>query len=43
MWAMVSGLHMAAPGVDYAAYTDENRARLALALDAYRSSHGTAR
>ncbi len=24
MWAMVSELHLTAPGVDYAAYADEN-------------------
>ncbi len=40
MWAMVSGLHMAAPGVDYTAYTNENRARLAATLDLYRSTYG---
>lgn len=40
MWAMVSGLHLAAPGVDYAAYTAENRARLDAALNAYRTKHG---
>jgi thiamine kinase-like enzyme len=40
MWAMVSGLHLAAPGVDYGAYTAENRARLDAALAAYRTKHG---
>lgn len=42
MWAMVSGLHLAAPGVDYGAYTVENRARLDAALAAYRMKHGKA-
>lgn len=40
MWAMVSELHLNAPGVDYEAYTRENLARLAGALDRYRSKHG---
>jgi thiamine kinase-like enzyme len=43
MWAMVSERHMAAPGVDYAAYTSENRDRLAAALDRYRTLHGKPR
>ena len=37
MWSLVSELHLDAPGVDYAAYTAENMARLDTALDAYRS------
>lgn len=41
MWAMVSDLHLAAPGADYAAYARENLDRLAAALDRYRSQHGT--
>jgi len=40
MWSMVSELHLDAPGVDYAAYTQENLARLAAALDRYHSKHG---
>jgi thiamine kinase-like enzyme len=43
MWALVSDLHLAAPGVDYAAYAAENRARLAAALDRYRTRWGAAR
>lgn len=42
MWAMVSQLHLSAPGVDYDAYARENLARLAAALDRYRSRHGKA-
>ena len=37
MWAMVSELHLATPGVDFAAYARENLDRLAEALDKYRS------
>lgn len=40
MWSMVSELHLDAPGVDYAAYTQENLARLDAALDRYHSKHG---
>ena len=40
MWSMVSELHLDAPGVDYAAYTDENLDRLEAALDAYRATYG---
>jgi thiamine kinase-like enzyme len=40
MWALVSDLHLAAPGVDYAAYAAENRARLDAALDRYRARWG---
>ena len=40
MWSMVSELHLSAPGVDYAAYTAENLARLDAALDSYRSKWG---
>lgn len=40
LWAMVSGLFLAAPGVDYQAYTVENRARYAAALDAYQLQFG---
>jgi thiamine kinase-like enzyme len=37
MWAMVSGLYLSAPGVDYAAYAEENLGRLKAALARYRS------
>lgn len=37
LWAMVSGIHLAAPGVDYDAYTAENRASLDTALETYNS------
>ena len=40
MWSMVSELHLDAPGVDYAAYTQENLTRLAAALDRYHTKHG---
>lgn len=40
MWSMVSELHLAAPGVDYVAYTQENLTRLTEALDAYRLAYG---
>ena len=40
MWSMVSELHLKAPGVDYAAYADENLAQLQITLDAYRSRYG---
>ncbi len=39
-WAMVSALHLAAPGVDYHAYAAENLTRLDAALDRYQSRHG---
>ncbi|MBI1383493.1 MAG: phosphotransferase [Rhizobiales bacterium] len=42
MWAMVSEIHLEAPGVDYVAYTKENLDRLDVALDAYRSRYGMA-
>jgi thiamine kinase-like enzyme len=42
LWAYVSDLHLAAPGVDYLAYAAENRARLDAALSAYRLRWGTA-
>lgn len=40
MWSMVSELYLDAPGVDYVAYTAENLARLDVALDRYRTTHG---
>jgi thiamine kinase-like enzyme len=42
LWAWVSDLHLAAPGVDYRAYAAENQARLDAALEAYRLRWGTA-
>jgi thiamine kinase-like enzyme len=41
MWAMVSDLHLSAPGVDYRAYAQENLTRLADALDQFTQKHGT--
>lgn len=40
MWAMVSAIHLNAPGADYAAYAEENLARLDGALTRYRARHG---
>jgi len=40
MWSMVSELHLSAPGADYVAYTSENLARLAAALDNYQKTYG---
>lgn len=40
MWAMVSDLHLAAPGADYASYARENLAKLDAALSHYHSLHG---
>jgi thiamine kinase-like enzyme len=42
MWAMVSDLHLHAPGADYAAYARENLTRLDAALERYRSKYGGA-
>jgi thiamine kinase-like enzyme len=41
LWAMVSGHFLAAPGVDYGAYTTENLARFEVALDGYQAQYGT--
>lgn len=41
MWAMVSDIHLAAPGADYKAYAAENLARLSTFLDRYRFKYGT--
>ncbi len=41
MWAMVSALHLAAPGADYNAYAAENLTRLAAFLHRYRDKYGT--
>lgn len=40
LWAHVSGLHLSAPGVDYATYAAENLARLTAALDLFQSRYG---
>lgn len=40
MWAMVSDLHMAAPGADYRGYADENLDKLAAAMVRLRKTHG---
>lgn len=40
MWAMVSDLHLSAPGVDYAAYAAENLDRLEAALAGFSRNHG---
>ncbi len=37
MWGMVSALHLNAPGVDYAAYADENLTRMNGALARFRA------
>jgi thiamine kinase-like enzyme len=42
MWAMVSALHLNAPGADYTAYARENLTRLDAALKRYRSKYGEA-
>ena len=41
MWAMVSEIHLNAPGVDYGTYADENIVKLNAALAAYQSTYGT--
>jgi thiamine kinase-like enzyme len=40
LWAMVSGLFLAAPGVDYDAYTIENLQRYQDSLEAYQNQYG---
>ena len=40
LWAMVSELHLAAPGVDYAVYAADCRAKFERALQAYRERGG---
>ncbi len=40
MWAMVSQLHLDAPGADYGAYAQENLDRLEKALQQYQEKHG---
>lgn len=40
MWAMVSELHLAVPGADYAGHAASNLVRLEEALDHYRTTYG---
>jgi thiamine kinase-like enzyme len=40
MWAMVSELHLDAPGADYDAHAQDYLGRLGQALDRYQSDHG---
>jgi thiamine kinase-like enzyme len=40
LWAMVSAIHLNAPGVDYEAYTAENLTRYHAALDRYQTCYG---
>ena len=40
MWAMVSEIHLNAPGVDYAAYAQENLEQLTISLDRYHTKYG---
>ena len=40
MWAMVSQLHLDAPGADYGEYANENLERLESALQHYQDKHG---
>jgi thiamine kinase-like enzyme len=42
LWAMVSDVHLSAPGVDYAAYTTVNRKRLHEAVENFHSRWETA-
>jgi thiamine kinase-like enzyme len=41
MWAMVSDLHLSAPGANYRAYADENLEKLASSLSHFTHAHGT--
>lgn len=41
MWAMVSDIHLSAPGADYKAYAAENLARLRAFLKSYQDRYGT--
>jgi thiamine kinase-like enzyme len=40
MWAMVSDLHLNAPGADYRAYAAENLDKLSVSLDRFVAKHG---
>lgn len=41
LWAMVSDLHLNAPGADYRAYAEENLDRLAAAVSHFNTTYGT--
>ena len=41
LWAMVSDLHLSAPGADYRAYAEENLDRLASAVSHFNRTYGT--
>jgi thiamine kinase-like enzyme len=41
MWAMVSDLHLSAPGANYRAYATENLEKLAASLSHFTQTHGT--
>lgn len=41
MWAMVSDIHLAAPGADYRDYARDNLIRLEAVLDQFTQTHGT--
>jgi thiamine kinase-like enzyme len=41
MWAMVSDLHLSAPGADYRSYAAENLEKLAATLSHFTKAHGT--
>lgn len=41
MWAMVSDLHLSAPGADYRSYAHENLDKLTASLSAFTQNHGT--
>ncbi|MDP2081270.1 MAG: phosphotransferase [Pseudotabrizicola sp.] len=41
MWAMVSDIHLAAPGSDYRSYARDNLMRLEAALNQFTQTHGT--
>ena len=41
MWAIVSDLHLSAPGADYRSYAIENLEKLAASLSHFTQSHGT--
>lgn len=40
MWSMVSEIHLSAPGADYESYTEDNLARLEIALQRHQSTYG---
>jgi hypothetical protein len=40
MWAMVSDIHLSAPGADYPAYARDNLDKLAVSLAVFADKHG---